>query len=63
MAIELKVEPYCQDCPEFEADVKKNLLSFCGSPYVKTSTIVYCKHRDRCNAHVEHLKQKRKWEE
>ena len=62
--INLKVDSYCHNCPEFEADVKKE--SFVADDlddihnYVIertiTNTSVTCKHRTRCLGMVEYLK-------
>ena len=64
--IDLKVESYCQQCPEFEADVKKD--SFVEEDFddihnyvierTITNTSVTCKHRTRCLGMVEYLKGK-----
>lgn len=55
--IELKLKQYCADCPDFEPDVKRSLLSYVGNQYTKANTTIYCKHRDRCNYIVGFLKQ------
>ena len=60
--IDLEVESYCSQCPEFEADVKKE--SFVAEDYEDmyiiertiTNTSVTCKHRTRCLGMVEYLK-------
>ena len=60
--IDLKVESYCSQCPEFEADVKKE--SFVAENHEDmyiiertiTNTSVTCKHRTRCLGMVEFLK-------
>ena len=65
--IDLKVGSYCHNCPEFEADVKKeNFVAegfddiHNGEVYIIertiTNTRVTCKHRIRCLGMVEYLK-------
>lgn len=46
--IQLKVEEYCQYCPEFEADVEKNTF-YSGNGAVFYDTTIRCSHRERCN--------------
>jgi hypothetical protein len=43
MAIKLNVEEYCQNCPEFEADIEK-----CHYTWGWNDTFIYCKHKERC---------------
>lgn len=45
--IRISVEDYCQDCPDFEAEVKKNTLVSCAIP-ISTDTCITCKYSDRC---------------
>ena len=56
--IELKVEPYCQDCPEFEAKSIRQIFQYFGDINVKANTVIYCAHRDRCWGIVDHIKTK-----
>lgn len=44
--IKLTVEDYCQNCPEFEADVIKT-KAFCVDEVINHTTIT-CEHRDKC---------------
>lgn len=66
--IELKVEEYCHDCPDFEADVLKHgdtkgYYDFSGELVVTPSyTIVYCAHANRCRAVKRYLEKKQKGE-
>jgi hypothetical protein len=53
MSIELRVEPYCQDCPEFEAKPVK--LTFTNG---SSRTNIFCVHEWRCKAILRYLKQK-----
>lgn len=57
MTIELHVEPYCQDCPEFEAKTVKHLFQYYGDINARAKTIVFCEHRDRCDKMMEYLKK------
>lgn len=53
--IELKVEPYCHNCNEFEPTINKYDTAALGSH----STFTYyvrCVHRKRCRSMVEQLK-------
>lgn len=44
--IRLNVESYCQNCPDFEANVEKFNIS---SPFIsKHQTIIKCEHAARC---------------
>lgn len=72
--ITLKVEDYCHDCPDFEADVDKDTTVIrCNDPfsgsdlnakpisYIKTT--ISCKYRYRCEAmkyYLEHQKKEEK---
>jgi hypothetical protein len=47
--IELYVEPYCHDCPEFEVSISYTALP---------NHHIICKHRNRCKAMLEYLKKK-----
>lgn len=64
--ITLRVEDYCHDCPDFEADVNKEEVSTAmwddvmkkwDFPVINCTTI-YCKHRYKCHALKEHLEKK-----
>ena len=49
--IELRVEDYCQICPDFEAEVFKNYGGRIGY------TVVCCKYAKRCEQMAERLKK------
>ena len=51
--INLKIEDYCQECPDFEAEVEK--ITFSDLP-VKNDTLIRCKNHVRCLFLYEHLK-------
>lgn len=64
--IELKVEPYCHDCPDFEADVSKRHERVEGAfdqrimdyPVKEIyCTIVRCAHANRCRAIKRYLEK------
>ena len=63
MAITLKVEDYCQNCPEFEADVDKTKeiafthISFNEEVMISTTTTITCVHRDRCAELRKHIER------
>ena len=42
--IELKIEDYCQDCPEFKAEINESVVI---DRSIK-QTQIRCKHEDRC---------------
>lgn len=44
--IRLIVDKYCEDCPEFCADVKKTHVY--TDELQITNTVIMCEHRDRC---------------
>ena len=44
--IELKVDEYCHNCPEFEAQVDKVYRTYKAEPEVHTT--VTCEHRSKC---------------
>ena len=64
--IRLEVEPYCQECQDFEADVERpecNLF-FGTDPDGKkielltcSDTVIRCKYRNRCRRLSEYLKR------
>ena len=57
--IELKIENYCQDCPDFEAAQKKD--SFCYEDLLEKREIVnitvYCEFAERCKAMKGYLEK------
>lgn len=57
--ITLDVEEYCQECPEFEAEVESikypdymggHRIGFCD-------TVIRCEHRDKCHQLYKHIKK------
>jgi len=50
--ISLEVEPYCQNCPNFEPDVHKDIasLNIGNKDIIKcTNTIIICNNKFKCN--------------
>ena len=45
--IELKVEDYCHECTEFEAETRKGFLTADGT-IVAVECVVVCKNRQQC---------------
>lgn len=66
--IELKVEAYCHDCPDFEPDVTKNRDRYEGGYDPITmetavievmTTTVRCQHAARCRAVKRYLEKQK----
>lgn len=57
--IELKVTEYCQNCPEFDAEIKRDteyVYSISSDREVcMCNTTITCKHKERCEAIRKHL--------
>jgi hypothetical protein len=54
--IELHVEPYCQNCPEFDAEIGK--VGFCLDSKVKEfNTYINCIHAVKCQRLLEYLRK------
>lgn len=66
MAIRLEVEPYCETCLDFEADVTKpartTVWSIAPSSAItsQTDTIVKCKYANRCSNLIRYLNRQNK---
>lgn len=59
--IVLRVEGYCQNCPDFEADVD---VSRCYGMNVNIiNTLITCKHCERCASHMRYLEAEKFKEE
>ena len=54
MAVELKLEDYCQNCCEFEAEVDKQC--YYSNEKVFTNITIRCEHADLCKRITEHMK-------
>lgn len=65
MSINLKVEEYCQNCPDFEPDVDRRTLymeGFDPATYTNVNkticeTTVECKYKRRCAAQMRYLQK------
>lgn len=61
--IRLDIQPYCDDCCDFDPDVikpSKQLHRAEGSDdvsLIKTDTVIRCKHAKRCETIRRYLKQ------
>lgn len=53
--IELRVEPYCHDCFHFDACSTTSCLHSDGSSYTVISTLVTCKHAEKCREIEKHI--------
>ena len=61
MAITLKVDDYCQECPEFEPDVHRQVIY--GMDERMFDTTIRCEHRGKCDRLIEYLEKKIKEKE
>lgn len=66
MAIKLEVEPYCESCLEFEADVTKperttvwSIAPGSATTY-QTDTVIRCRYANRCSNLVRYLNRQNK---
>ena len=55
--IELKVEEYCHDCPEFEAHCNKDAFVFTNGQVHHCNTIITCEHAGRCASIKNYLEK------
>lgn len=58
--ITLDVEEYCQNCPDFEADVEKTQVFAIGKGMKKETaneTVVRCEHSVKCNTMMNYLRK------
>lgn len=60
--IKLKVEEYCHDCPDFEADVYKARCDNLEMLAFVTHTTITCAHAARCRAVKRYLEKQQKGE-
>ena len=73
--IQLFIEDYCHNCPDFEPDIDKNKLRFTDDdtdwmielnipfdPCPICETNIRCKHRKRCKSMMRHLEKELKKE-
>lgn len=58
--IRLEVEPYCHNCPGFEADVKRPEKLYYETGFVEmTDTVVHCAFRKRCSVMMQYLEKQK----
>ena len=61
--IKLTVDPYCENCPEFEPDVDKDIHTYRSSDFrligtvAECDTTITCKHKLRCESMIRQLKK------
>ena len=55
MSIQLKLDPYCEDCNRFEAETNKTAL-YCELEMTLCETIITCMNRKKCKEIYEYLK-------
>lgn len=53
--IELSVEDYCQECPEFDPEVNRSIIRSWDDSKLFLSTNVFCKYAQRCKAMEKHF--------
>jgi len=61
MAITLKVDDYCQNCPEFEPDVHRQVIYSMDEKLLDTA--IRCEHRVKCDRLIEYLEKQIKEKE
>lgn len=55
--IQLLINPYCEECGDFEADTEKEeYCDFYGD--VKYNTSIFCKYRKRCENIRDYLRER-----
>lgn len=57
--IELKVEEYCHDCPDFEPDVHKDKYVDAEDNLYLQRTTIRCEHAARCRAVKRYLEKQK----
>lgn len=58
MAIKLEVQPYCENCTIFKADVDQPTKCYGdGMVFYQTDTIVRCSRRNLCAGLIRHFKK------
>ena len=56
--IQLDIQPYCEQCYDFEPDViKPRKLTDTFGEYILSDTIIRCEHAKRCENIRRYLKQ------
>lgn len=61
--IKLDIQPYCRNCPDFEAKTDHECLEFSGMGFNKTAYehryVITCRNKKRCEEMVTYLRQQR----
>ena len=58
MAIKLEVQPYCEDCMIFEADVERPMKLYGNDmPLRQTDTVIRCCRRNTCAGLIRYLEK------
>lgn len=63
--IELRLDPYCDNCPEFEPVVDRDIREYtnfdmrCGEEikFTECDTTIICAHKLRCYSMRNHIKK------
>ena len=55
--ITLKVEPYCEDCDQFEAETKTSAI-YSNSEKTYCDTMITCANRKKCKELFEYINAK-----
>lgn len=53
--IKLDVRDYCQECPDFEADVNRNVITGPFDELIECNTVIQCENRIRCESIIKYL--------
>ena len=56
--ITLNIQKYCHECPDFEADVRKQDTADFHIGHVWHDTLISCAHRNRCYEIKKYLENK-----
>ena len=60
MSINLELKDYCQECPDFEADVDSRVIRRNDYSIFSCTHTIYCVHRGKCEAIEQHLRGEHK---
>lgn len=56
--IELKIEPYCESCGEFEPMIRKDeFRTYSNNDDRYFHTTITCEHRDRCREMAQYIER------
>ena len=58
MAIKLEVQPYCENCTIFDADVERPTKLYGNDlPVYQTATVIRCSRRNTCAGLMRYLEK------